>query len=279
MYNINRGDEMQEKYSFIDEVHDYQRFVATNIQSINPNLEILKEQFVLDDNQIDILAYDKKNYQLVVLELKNVEANTDIIGQVLRYIHSLNRVNFDNIYLEKPVKTYLVVPEYSPKLFNVLQILNETANLDINLIRMNQNKNGTIIVEYIQIDDLQDNLEKQLITVEKQKDNINQLEDYRKQIDEKQFNLIKRTLQCVCNNHPEYNLFYQENKIQLMYKKKNILVIYPSKKWFDSNMHCVIYKTYRTDFFQYDGHIKDYKINKQSSKLICDDIPEVIRHL
>lgn len=270
---------MQEKYSFIDEVHDYQRFVATNIQSINPNLEILKEQFVLDDNQIDILAYDKKNYQLVVLELKNVEANTDIIGQVLRYIHALKQVNFDNIYLEKPVKTYLVVPEYSPKLFNVLQILNETANLDINLIRMNQTINGIIIVEYIQIDDLRDNLEKQLITIEKQKDNINRLEDYRKQIDEKQFNLIKRTLQCVCNNHPEYNLFYQENKIQLMYKKKNILVIYPSKKWFDSNVHCVIYQLCKIDELRYDEHIKDYKINKKSYRLTYDDIPEVIRKL
>ena len=73
---------------------DLQQFLAKNLDLIEPNLRLYKDdeddkitglEFPTDDRRIDILATDKSN-NYVVVELKVSKGHDRVVGQLLRYM-------------------------------------------------------------------------------------------------------------------------------------------------------------------------------------------------
>jgi hypothetical protein len=73
---------------------DLQQFLAKNLELIEPNLQLYKDEedekitgleFPTDDRRIDILATDKSS-DYVVIELKVSKGHDRVVGQLLRYM-------------------------------------------------------------------------------------------------------------------------------------------------------------------------------------------------
>lgn len=262
-------------YKFNDEVHGYQSFIRNNIDKIG-DLKIVTEQFKIKNNFIDILAYDNNDDRLVIIELKNVETNHDIIGQTIRYYDLLKKSTaYNNLPIIKDPKILLISPDFDKQLISSISHID---NIDIKLLKVNLDlDSNAFICEEYKPNESDDIIGTNKIDIEYKETEVYTIDSYN--IEKKQLELIKsciRIFQSMYNQ--SLSIFYSKNKINIMYKKSVICAIKISYNWFDNTINISVpIGTVNEMDIRYNPYIKKFTINKKHIKLICTKLPKFIR--
>jgi hypothetical protein len=215
-------------YTFNDEPHFYQNFVKENISLLGKIL-IVKEQLNINNKFfIDILALDRTNNKIIIIELKNAGKKFKIIDQIITYYDLIiksnieelldefiekNNLNISTLDVDLTPSIFVVTPDFNEQMlqnFNYINIPN------IKLIKMNliQNDNSFEVVkeEYNPKDIIADNKVKTEIEKEYT------INDYTVNIE------AKRLLQSLLNY-----LNYVYKCSNFFYKDK--ITVYLDKNW------------------------------------------------
>lgn len=264
-------------YKFNDEVHGYQSFIRNNIDKIG-DLKIVTEQFKIKNNFIDILAYDNNDDRLVIIELKNVETNHDIIGQTIRYYDLLKKSTaYNNLPIIKDPKILLISPDFDKQLISSISHIN---NIDIKILKVNLDigiDNNTFICEEYKPNESDNIIGTNKIDIECKEKEVYTIDSYN--IEKKQLELIKdciRIFQSMYNQ--SLSIFYSRDKINIMYKKRVVCTIKVSYDWFNNTINISVPKgTVDEIDIRYNPNIKKFTINKKHIKLICSRLPNFIR--
>lgn len=291
---------MQEMFKFNDEVHAYQSFVRKNIKSLG-QLTIISEQLLIKDIEkgfIDVLTLDTLSKQIVVLELKNVSAGDDIIGQSIKYFDFLMRAKDDLLDLLAKMKNQLdftieeinltpkimlIVPEFSTQLLRSLSYVNE---IEIQVIKLNciQHDNHYEIIKelYIPNQDYREDAAVEINGEPTKSWNFN--EYYKEGVDREKLDLAKQIIRFANRTlevqGKKLDVFFYKDKITLMIGKKVIGNIKISRKWFDSSVDLSLSinkdKPIEAPDLMYDVNIAKYDIGIRKVKLKCNSLPAEI---
>ena len=238
---------------FIDEVHDYQSFIIKNFNKFG-NLEIIQEQYTIKSGIIDILAYDKLNERIVIVELKNKIVDSTVIAQVMRYYHDIKGKQIDDYIISELPIIYIIASEFD----NIII----TQNMPIKFFTFDR---FSFQEYYPYIEDFEDDLNgifMPKLSVKKQI-SINLNED--------QKDLIKRLLRYFQG----YTIIEHKDHIDILDKKIIAKIIYP-KGWFNSTIILNLYKK-RLNMniinLAYDPAVKQFNQSKTLVKLLINDVP------
>jgi hypothetical protein len=271
-------------YTFNDEPHFYQNFVKENISLLGKIL-IVKEQLNINNKFfIDILALDRTNNKIIIIELKNAGKKFKIIDQIITYYDLIiksnieelldefiekNNLNISTLDVDLTPSIFVVTPDFNEQMlqnFNYINIPN------IKLIKMNliQNDNSFEVVkeEYNPKDIIADNKVKTEIEKEYT------INDYTVNIE------AKRLLQSLLNY-----LNYVYKCSNFFYKDK--ITVYLDKNWLmQINVsQNKVYLTFKEkqiikNNLLYNHEITSYKLLKDKIKIEINKIPvETIRSL
>lgn len=269
-------------YKFIDEVHDYQSFIRDNINMLG-DLSIIKEQFKIDNYIIDILAYDNTKHRLVIIELKNIRAKVQIIGQTLGYYSKLTNININDLYIEDVPEVMLVVPDFDKAIIHTLSYL----PISYRLFKMNIDDKTIICEEYTKfyskeqdytnMIDITPNL---VPSIEVETSEIWNMEKYNECIDKQQLYLVKEYINYLQSKYDyQLKIFYSKDRIKIL-DKKVISTISLSRKWFDTALTFNILQSVfplTTVDLQYDANVLSFTIGKKSTKIRCRALPLVFK--
>jgi hypothetical protein len=271
-------------YTFNDEPHFYQKFVRENISLLGDFL-IIKEQLNINNKfYIDILALDKTNNKIVIIELKNAGKKFKIIDQIITYYDLIiksnieelldiyieeNNLSFSSLDVDLTPSVFVVTPDFDEQMlqnFNYINILN------IKLIKMNliQRDNCFEVLK-------EEYKPKDIITDNKVKTEIEKeytIDDYTLNTE------AKRLLQSLLN-YLNYiykcNSFFYKDKISIYLDKNWLMQINVSQN--------KVYLTFKEkqiikNNLLYNHEINSYKLLKDKIKIEINKIPvETIRTL
>lgn len=177
LYRISEENKTQrlEPAPFTDELTDMEHF-------IQKHPEILGNMIILDwevhkggKGRMDLLALDMEDKpRVLIIELKNVEADENVLLQVMGYAHEhKNRIDYtrgkikekfdvraveDTIPLDQIEYTpriLIIAPEFSPKILALAQYI----NLDIDFVRITRYKEqGDFIVSIDVLEPIKTNI-------------------------------------------------------------------------------------------------------------------------
>ncbi len=148
---------MQEE-PFADEVNDLESFVFDNPQLLGEGIESVARQVYTDDGRLDIMAVDRSQGRLVIVELKNVPAGVDVLLQALRYA-SWAKVNQDSVrlFLQRhdvaeadvkfdSIRIIVVAPEILGNLVELSQYVVDAFEFNFVEIRRFKDKGDSFVV-------------------------------------------------------------------------------------------------------------------------------------
>lgn len=282
-------------FKFDDEVHAYQTFVRNNISALG-DLLIITEQLQIEyqgKHFIDILALDLIEKRLVILELKNKTAKTNV-EQPIRYYDLLIRaedqlrnmlllkksqIPFDIDEINYNPRVLLIVPDYTKQL---LRSLSYIRDIDVEVVKFNAiQKTGyfEIIKEsHLPGDEIDFNEQVNITEKVTKTWNLNQyIEDG---INQRKIDLVKQLINYMKNQllleNKMLDIYYYENKITLMIDKKlwghcNIRVK-PLSPDLSVNINNKELNLHSGDLM-YDGDIIDYKILTNNVKINFYQVP------
>jgi hypothetical protein len=276
------------KFSFFNEIHDFQKFIRENIEIIG-NYTIVSEQLKLSNNEtgiIDILAINNSNKRLTVIELKNETTTDKNIWQPLRYYDMIKRgedsvkellyknksiIKFDIEEIDMIPKILFVVPHYNEQL---LRSLSYFDNVDIEVIVVERFKNGNMIETNKQVYFPSSIYHKDdLVNVKIDKKSSYSFEEYELSgINKEKINLAKKYLNKLetifLNNGYKFDFFFMKTKITIMKNEKVWGHIFikqqPLSDKLTLSFNCEEEKKLNKYDFLYEPYIEDVSINKKS---------------
>lgn len=253
---------------FEDEVHSYQAFIRDNFSLLGNNYIIIQEQYTIKSGIIDILAYNKLDECLVIIELKNVKIDIQVLSQVMKYYYELKDKYIEDYIISNPPEIIIIAPEFAANFF----IYN---NMPVKLLQIDyDDKNNRIVYSRIfpHIEDFtEENIDKKIF-LKKQKTVI---------INQEQQQFIDKIIKCVQQFYAKkLKIIYNNNCVNILSNKIIAKIVIPNK-WFDNTLQLVIYKNFVKSFIQndflYDPVIHKVQMFKTMAKLTIIDIPSFIK--
>ena len=247
---------------FIDEIHDYQRFVVDNFYLLGSQYKLLQEQYHVKNAILDILGYNNSSKNLVIIELKNPEANIKAISQIIKYYSYLKNATFSNYDIENTPECFIIAPRFHSKI-----ILPDSP--DIKLLQFDniytEFKDVTLKYKSLSSTSVQVKQKQTLLASQSKINLVNRL--------------IKR-IQYLYNNNLLVTQY--QNKVCLLDKESKRLVaklIY-SYQWILDDLELILYnkfiRTYDYYSFKYDPAVLKIKEYKTMIKLKVKDIPQFL---
>ena len=242
-----------------------------NFGILGNHLKIIKEQFAINNNFIDILAYNSIKECLTIIELKKGEANGTVLAQVMKYFNDLKNIQIDNLIISSPPEIYILATEIAPGIII-------SPNMPIQFFKFFYDK----IHDYIicqEVRPIIENYTNNDILCNFQYKHERTV--HKKPIQEK---LSKQIIHIIKNFYSEENLeiIEQKNKISIMNKQLIAKIIFPYS-WFDDHIQLCIYNRFKKPFtyndFKYDYNIKKIIEQKTLIKLDIIGIPQFISRL
>ena len=249
---------------FKDEVHDYQSFIVDNFKKIGKNYEIIQEQFAINNGIIDILAYNNKNKNFVIIELKNIKVNESIISQVDRYYQAVTNLKIDDYFIQHNPEIIVIAPEFK-------EDFSLSYKLPIKLLQIYKD-NKKVICKKHKINYIKKVSIKRVQTVKKKKTIF--ISEKQKYITDNLIKLIKSFYK------EELSILDKNDHIDIIDKKIIIKIIFP-KRWFVETITVNLYKNFIKPFtvnnFISDPTIKTVTQLKNVIKLSIYDIPQFFK--
>jgi hypothetical protein len=138
---------------FKNEVQDLQSYLETHLDLITPGMRLLARQLDTgEQDRLDILAAEPwaNGHRPVIVELKNITADEEVLLQCLRYARWL-MTNPDSLrlYAQKlgidvspgPMKVVIVAPEISTRTIELASFMK--GNLDFEFVEVQRFRLGT----------------------------------------------------------------------------------------------------------------------------------------
>lgn len=262
-------------FKFNDEVHFYQTFIKNNLYILG-DLILVKEQLNIDNRYfIDMLAYDKTNKKIIIIELKNNKKDDRLINQVISYYDIIkksnlqdiikdfaliNDINIDKIDLTPLI--YIVMPDFNKQL---LQNLNYVNINNIKVFKINAIKDNDKI-EIIKEEYIPSNINT-TNTINDNLNNFSGLDDYilnpiKKSLIQQLINYLKNIYKC--------NIFFLKNKISIYYHNKLIMQILINK---NTNLSLLIKDNIILNNILYNDEILEYKVLNNYVRIEVNQIP------
>ena len=154
LYRISKDDKTQklDPAPFNDELTDMERFIQQHPEILGNMIMLDREVHRGGKGRMDLLALDlEEKARVMIIELKNVEADENVLLQVVGYAHEYkNRIDYvrakikekfdtraveDTIPLDQIEYTphiLIIAPEFTPKILALAQYI----SLDIDFIRI-----------------------------------------------------------------------------------------------------------------------------------------------
>lgn len=268
-------------FKFNDEIHDYQRFVRNNIKVIG-NLIIIAEQlYIKSENKgfIDMLAVDLNDKKLVIIELKNTTAKSEIIGQSIKYYDMLmksgdqlnslmakNNVNYNEINCIP--KILLIVPDFDNELLSSIKYI---SDIEIDVIKFNaiqHNNFFEIIKEEYRHYNIIENNDDRKTKIDVKENIVWNFDEYIKRgVNKEQIDLAKKVISFIsllCNKkNKKFDTFFHFNRISIIVDGKVWGHIKTNIKYFNKPLEVSI-RNSNIDIrdLQYNGEI--FKFNRLS---------------
>ena len=246
---------------FFDEVHDYQQFIMNNFPLLGNQYEIVQEQFHVKNAFIDILAYNKQNECLTIIELKNPIAYTKAVSQIIKYYYYIKDMKLDTYNIINVPECFIIAPRFNSKI-----ILPEIPI--IHLFKMDQQYSEFIDItnEYMHNSVLHSNIKKKPTAIVTNKDKL----------------LIKQLIYHIQKFYDNKLVITEkDNQTIIFYDKRIIIKITIPLGWFNDNIELVItdrfIKPYTYQQFRYDPAIRKIKEYKTMIKLLINDIPQFLK--
>lgn len=255
---------------FEDEIHVYQTFVRKNFSLLGNNYELIKEQYVIKSGIIDMLAYNKQNKCLTIIELKNICIDDSVLSQVIKYYKEIKNKYIDNYDIINTPEIIIIAPEFD-KFFTI------TNDLPIKLFIMTIDPihQYTIFSRFFPIiesmnafniinQELKLNKKKSIIISNNQQFLVNKIIYILKQYFDDKLKILKL-----------------DNHIDIIYEKIIMKITFPTS-WFDNYLQINIYnrlKNYININLFYDPAIKKISTLKTVTKINIDDIPTFLKNI
>jgi len=160
LYRISKDNKTQrlEPAPFTDELTDMECFIEQHPEILGNMIILDREVHRGGKGRMDLLALDlEEKPRVMIIELKNVEADENVLLQVMNYAHEYkNRIDYtrgkikekfdkgvikDAIPLDQieyAPHILIIAPEFAPKILDLAQYV----NLDIDFVRIARYKEG-----------------------------------------------------------------------------------------------------------------------------------------
>jgi len=251
--------------SFEDEVHVYQTFVRNNFNLLGNNYEIIKEQFVINSGIIDILAYNKEEHRLVVVELKNVLTTDKVLLQAMKYYTEIKYKTIDNYEIDNTPEIIIIAPEFDRNFILYNEIPTKLIQLDYD------NKHNQIIyLRFFPNSYIND----QTLYIPKKKNiTINYVQKLLA-------NDIINKLKNIYND--QLKIITYDDHIDILSKKMLAKITF-LPNWFNNNLQLNIYNNFKGNINKhlliYDPAVKKVNCLKTMTKLIINDVPQFLKEI
>lgn len=251
--------------SFDDEVHVYQTFVRNNFNLLGANYEIIKEQFVINSGIIDILAYNKIEQRLVIIELKNIITTNKVLAQAMKYYNEIKFSTINNYEINNTPEIIIIAPEFDKNFRLYNEVPTQLIQLDYD------NKNKQIIYSRFFPNKP---VEKQELTIsEKKTTSINYVQ---KQLANNIINQLKK----LYDN--QLKVITYNDHIDIL-SKKMLLKITFSTDWFNNDLQLNVYNNLLYNINKnsliYDPAIKKISHLKTMLKLKVNNVPYFLQNI
>lgn len=248
---------------FIDEIHDYQFFVVSHFFLLGNSYSIIREQFPVKNAFIDILAYDKYQERLIIIELKTPQATNKAISQIVRYFNYLKDCQLDSYIISDIPECWIIAPTFKK--------INLPERPIIKLLEFNSEYTSfnDVTYKFYQSSILFTNIKRSRsllgITPE-----INLL--------------VQRIITLICMRYNDIKMVEQNNKITILDKatKRIIAKIIIPFNWFTNYIELLLFNIIKDKIIfdaiqmQYDPAIQKVLYYKNFTKLQIKDIPRFL---
>lgn len=251
--------------SFEDEVHVYQTFVRNNFSLLGANYEIIQEQFIINSGIIDILAYNKNEKRLVIIELKNVLTTDKVLLQAMKYYNEIKFSTINDYEINNTPEIIIIAPEFDKNFMLYNEVPTQLIQLDYD------NKRNQII--YLRFFPNKHIEEKELIISEKKNINANYIQ---KQLANNIINQLKK----LYDN--QLKIITYDDHIDILSKKMILKIVFPVG-WFNNDLQLNVYNNFMYDInknlLMYDPAIKKINYLKTVIKLKVNNVPRFLQNI